>query len=70
MGGEVIAVTSSEEKAKLIEKLGALTITSRKFSDELRRRREVDLVIENVGSATLDESMKSLRPGGKLILDW
>jgi D-arabinose 1-dehydrogenase-like Zn-dependent alcohol dehydrogenase len=68
MGGEVIAVTSSEEKAKLIEKLGALTITSRKFSDELRRRREVDLVIENVGSATLDESMKSLRPGGKLIL--
>jgi len=50
------------------EKLGALTITSRKFSDELRRRREVDLVIENVGSATLDESMKSLRPGGKLIL--
>jgi NADPH:quinone reductase-like Zn-dependent oxidoreductase len=41
-----------------------------KISDEVRRitnKEGVDIVIEHVGAATWDESMKSLKPGGTLV---
>src|SRR5207244_7728310 len=41
-----------------------------KISDEVRKitnREGVDIVLEHVGAATWDESVKSLKPGGTLV---
>ena len=41
-----------------------------KISDEVRKitkKEGVDIVVEHVGPATWDESMKSLKPAGTLV---
>jgi len=48
----------------------AFTITKRKISDEVRKitnQEGVDIVIEHVGAATWDESVKSLKSSGTLV---
>src|SRR3989440_3469919 len=72
-GARVIVTSSSDAKLHEAQKLGAdvtLNHTTQKISQEVRAltdRRGVDGVIENVGEATWDESVRSLGRGGRLV---
>ena len=72
-GARVIATSSSDAKLDAAKGLGAdITLNHRtqKVSQEVRaltHRRGVDVVVENVGAATWDESLRSLRRGGRLV---
>src|SRR5437868_11075503 len=72
-GARVIVTSSSDAKLHEAEKLGAdgtLNHTTRKFPQEdrgLTEERGADVVIENVGEATWDESLRSLGRGGRLV---
>jgi len=72
-GARVFAVTSGEEKAEKLRALGAYRVYDRTtvdFARELRRdtdRRGVDVVVENVGEATWESSLRCLSPGGRLV---
>ena len=73
LGARVIATAGSEDKLDQCRDLGAdYTIHHRqqKISDEVKKitaKAGVDIVFEHVGAATWDESVKSLKPGGKLV---
>ncbi len=72
-GLETIAVTRSEEKARLIKNVGAdhVIVYRDKFSDDVRKLSDgegVDYVLETVGGPTIRESIRSLRWGGKILL--
>jgi NADPH:quinone reductase-like Zn-dependent oxidoreductase len=70
-----IVITTAGDKAKLAKgrELGAdhtINHYQQKISEEVKRitsKRGVDIVFEHVGSATWEESMKSMAPGGKLV---
>ena len=70
MGARVIAVTRSEEKAKVLGKFADDVIVGSGFSEEVKRRFNggVDVVVEAVGTPTISESIRSLRAGGRLLL--
>ena len=53
------------EKARILRELGLHAVTSLDF---YRREGRVDAVMELVGGPTINESMRSLRPGGTLVL--
>jgi len=69
----VIATAGDERKMQLAKELGADFVIDhykQKISDEVRRitaKRGVDIVVEHVGKATWDESLKSLKPAGTLV---
>jgi len=69
----VITTAGSEEKLDKARGLGAdfgIDHYQQKISDEVRKitnREGVDIVIEHVGAATWDESMRSLKSGGTLV---
>ncbi len=70
---KVIATAGSEAKLDKARELGAdYTIDHyrQKVSDEVKKitaKRGVDIVFEHVGKASWPESMKSMRPGGRLV---
>jgi NADPH:quinone reductase-like Zn-dependent oxidoreductase len=72
-GARVIVTSSSDAKLHAAQKLGAdvtLNHTTQKISQEVRavtNKRGADVVIENVGEATWDESLRSLGRGGRLV---
>ena len=73
-GARVIVTSSSDEKLKKSETLGAdITINHRtnpEYHKEIYRvtkNRGVDVVLDSVGQATWDRSLKCLRKGGKLV---
>ncbi|HXO85825.1 MAG TPA: zinc-binding dehydrogenase [Gemmatimonadales bacterium] len=72
-GARVIATSSDDAKLAAAKQLGAdvtLNHKTQKVSQEIRaltNKRGVDVVIENVGAATWDESLRSLRRGGRLV---
>ena len=72
-GARVIATAGSESKLEHARELGAdYTIDhyKQKISEEVKKitaKAGVDIAFEHVGAATLEESMRSLRPGGKLV---
>lgn len=72
-GAKVIAVTSSDEKAKLAQSLGADEVVDAKVEDLGKALRManggkgVDIVLEMVGGNTFDESMKALGDFGRMI---
>ena len=72
-GAKVIAVTSSDEKAKLAKSLGADEVVDAKSHDlsgDLRKAnagKGVDIVLEMVGGKTFDESLVALGDFGRLI---
>jgi NADPH:quinone reductase-like Zn-dependent oxidoreductase len=72
-GARVITTAGDEVKLEKGRELGAdYTINhyTQKISEEVRKitaKRGVDIVIEHVGTATFDESVRSLRPGGTLV---
>jgi NADPH:quinone reductase-like Zn-dependent oxidoreductase len=72
-GARVIVTSSSDEKLAAARALGAdVTINYRtqKVAAEIRAltaKRGVDVVIENVGEATWEESLRCLAKGGRLV---
>ncbi len=64
MGAEVVALTSPS-KADFLTSFGVEVVTARRFRKAVGR---VDVVFENVGRETLNESLMTLRPQGTLIL--
>jgi Zn-dependent alcohol dehydrogenases len=72
-GARVIAVTSSEWKAKKIKEVGVdeIIITKDKFSEDVKsltNKEGVDIVIETVGQPTFEQSFRSVKWGGKVII--
>jgi NADPH:quinone reductase-like Zn-dependent oxidoreductase len=69
----VITTAGDESKLAKGRELGAdygIDHYKQKISDEVRRitnKQGVDIVIEHVGAATWDESVKSLKTGGTLV---
>lgn len=69
----VIATAGDDSKSQKARELGADHVINhyqQKISDEVRKitsKQGVDIVIEHVGTATWDESLKSLRQGGTLV---
>ena len=73
LGARVIAVTTSPPKVERLRALGAqevLCTPDLQFSRQVKRLtgEGADVVVEVVGSATLDQSLHALRNGGKLVV--
>lgn len=72
-GAKVIAVTSSNEKSKLAQSLGADVLVDANSPDLGKALRAanggkgVDIVLEMVGGTTFDESLKALGDFGRLV---
>jgi NADPH:quinone reductase-like Zn-dependent oxidoreductase len=72
-GARVIVTSSSDAKLHQAQQLGAdfaLNYRTQKVSQQVRAltdKRGADVVIENVGEATWDESLRSLGRGGRLV---
>ena len=70
---QVIATAGDERKMQKARELGADHVINhyqQKISVEVRKLTEnagVDIVFEHVGAATWEESLKSLKPAGKLV---
>src|SRR6202171_2389381 len=70
LGARVLATSRSETKRKRALELGAEAVfDSADFSKPVRRATGdgVDVVFEHVGPATLEESMRSLALGGRIV---
>jgi NADPH:quinone reductase-like Zn-dependent oxidoreductase len=69
----VITTAGDETKLEKARALGAdygIDHYKQKISQEVRRitnKEGVDIVVEHVGAATWDESVKSLKPGGTIV---
>jgi NADPH:quinone reductase-like Zn-dependent oxidoreductase len=69
----VITTAGDEKKLEKARVLGAdhgINHYQQKISQEVRKitdKEGVDIVVEHVGAATWDESMKSLKPGGTIV---
>jgi NADPH:quinone reductase-like Zn-dependent oxidoreductase len=69
----VITTAGDEKKLEKARTLGAdygIDHYKQKISQEVRKitdKEGVDIVVEHVGTATWDESMKSLKPGGTIV---
>jgi len=72
-GARVFATAGSEEKLEKARALGAYEVIhhhKQDIAEEIRRltdKRGVDIVIEHVGEATWQKSVKSLARGGRLV---
>ena len=72
-GAWVIATGGSDEKLEKARSLGADQTINHSTHDilesvkSLTGKKGVDIVIEHVGSATWDKSVKSLAPGGRMV---
>jgi NADPH:quinone reductase-like Zn-dependent oxidoreductase len=70
LGARVLATSRSEAKRKLALELGADAVfDSANFSKGVREATKdgADVVFEHVGPATLEESMRSLAMGGRIV---
>jgi NADPH:quinone reductase-like Zn-dependent oxidoreductase len=63
LGAQVYATSRSEDKRERVTALGATA-----FEPGARLPERVDVVIETVGAATLDHSVKSAKPGGRIVV--
>jgi NADPH:quinone reductase-like Zn-dependent oxidoreductase len=71
-GARVIATAGSEPKLAKARELGAddVLLHSGEFAREVKKLtggRGVDVVFEHVGAATWDQSVFSMKPGGRLV---
>jgi NADPH:quinone reductase-like Zn-dependent oxidoreductase len=72
-GAKVIVTSSQDAKLEAARKLGAdvtLNHRTQKVAQEVRSltsKRGVDVVVENVGEATWEDSLRSLAKGGRLV---
>lgn len=72
LGANVIASTSTQEKAALAEKLGADYVINHQEVPTGKTAKEfsnggVDVVFEHTGEKTWKESLRALRTGGKIV---
>jgi NADPH:quinone reductase-like Zn-dependent oxidoreductase len=73
-GATVFVVAGNRDKAIAAESLGADVVIVRTEADwgkeiyRLTERRGVDLVVDNVGSATLNTSMRAAARGGRIVI--
>ncbi len=73
-GARVYVVAGNKEKGSKAQELGADVILDRSQGDwgreiyKLTGRRGVDVVVDNVGKATLDTSMKAAVRGGRIVI--
>jgi NADPH:quinone reductase-like Zn-dependent oxidoreductase len=73
-GAFVYAVASNDQKAQLAKELGADVVLDRSQVDwgreiyKLTEKRGVDVVVDNVGQATLTTSMQALARGGRIVI--
>ncbi len=73
-GATVYAVASNAEKAEKARELGADFVIDRSRADwgrevqRLTAKRGVDLVVDNVGAATLNTSMAVAARGGRIVI--
>jgi NADPH:quinone reductase-like Zn-dependent oxidoreductase len=73
LGARVIATSSSDAKLAMAQTLGAdvvLNHRAQQVAREVRSQtagRGVDVVVENVGEGTWEESLRSLARGGRLV---
>jgi NADPH:quinone reductase-like Zn-dependent oxidoreductase len=63
LGARVYATSRSESKRERIAALGATAV-----EPGARLPERVDIVIETVGAPTLDHSLKSTAPGGRIVI--
>ncbi|MBJ7593250.1 MAG: NADPH:quinone oxidoreductase family protein [Candidatus Dormibacteraeota bacterium] len=73
LGAEVVAVTSSAEKAEVARRAGATSVVDSggDWPAELRSLgggRGADVILDPVGGDRFDESLRCLAPGGKLLV--
>jgi D-arabinose 1-dehydrogenase-like Zn-dependent alcohol dehydrogenase len=73
LGAQVLAVTSSPQKVEWLRACGAekvICAPDLHFSREVKllTGEGVDVVVEVVGSATMDQSLHAVRNGGKLVV--
>jgi acryloyl-coenzyme A reductase len=66
-GAEVIAVTSPA-KAEAVSKYADHVVTSKVFSDEVKRLGGADGAVEAVGGPTLEQAIRSLNWGSRIAL--
>jgi D-arabinose 1-dehydrogenase-like Zn-dependent alcohol dehydrogenase len=69
LGAETVAVTSSPEKAERLAPFADRVIVSTpgEFHREAKGL-DIDVVLDCVGAPTLNASLRSLRPGGRLLI--
>nr|XP_061810408.1 uncharacterized protein LOC133601328 [Nerophis lumbriciformis] len=73
-GARVIAVTSGEQKGEALQEAGAhdvIVAPDLAFAKQVQHLTDgegADLVLEIVGSATFEQSMRCLAPGGRLVV--
>jgi NADPH:quinone reductase-like Zn-dependent oxidoreductase len=73
-GARVYAVAANREKAEKAKELGADVALDRSnvdWSKEIYRltdKRGVDVVVDNVGQATINQSMLALARGGRVVI--
>ncbi|MCY3573491.1 MAG: zinc-binding dehydrogenase [Chloroflexi bacterium] len=74
-GAQVFVVGSNAEKCAQAEKIGADITINREHDPQWSRavakltgRRGVDVVVDNVGAATLGQSMRACRIGGRILI--
>lgn len=74
-GAKVYVVGSNAEKCAGAQELGADVVLNReedlnwsKAMYKLTQKRGVDIVVDNVGAATLKDSIRSTRIGGRLLI--
>jgi len=74
VGARVIVTSSDDAKLAAAQKLGAdvtLNHRTQNVAQEVRaltNKRGVDVVVDNVGAATWDDSLRCLRRGGHLVI--
>lgn len=74
-GAYVRVIGSNEEKCNLAQELGADEVINREeYPDwarqiyKLTHKQGVDIVVDNVGQATINDSIKSVRIGGRILI--
>ncbi len=74
LGATVYAITSTAEKMRKAEELGADYVINYREEDwakklyQLSGKRGVDVVVDNVGRATLSSSMRAVARGGRVVI--
>jgi NADPH:quinone reductase-like Zn-dependent oxidoreductase len=74
-GAHVYALTSSEKKMEKARELGADVVVNYREDPQWSRtiykmtdRRGVDVVVDNVGQATITQSMRAVARGGRIVI--
>jgi NADPH:quinone reductase-like Zn-dependent oxidoreductase len=65
--GATVATTTSTANLDLVKSLGSDIVIDYKTTDFERALHDYDVVLNSLGTETLNKSLKVLKPGGKLI---